>query len=133
MDRETLGLIWAGNITRWNNRRIQNLNPSLAGLLPDSDIILGYNENSVVSLTEVVKRALVSFSDDFATLFEAANRSFAAMPPALRGTAELAGISTGPRLQWLAVSNVHYKQNAMFRKKCLISEQCLLHRHTLTP
>lgn len=103
MDRDTLGLIWAGNITRWNDQRIKDLNQAIAALLPDADIIIGYNENNVYSLTEVAKRILEHFSSDFATLFAAANRSFAAMPPALRGTSELAGVSTAERIQWLSV------------------------------
>lgn len=101
IDRETLGLIWAGNITMWTDQRIKDLNPGLASFLPNTNITIGYNQNTVYSLTEVVKRSLESFSPDFARLFEAAGRDFANMPPALSGTAESAGVSTAERVVWL--------------------------------
>jgi hypothetical protein len=103
IDRETLGLIWAGNVSVWNDQRIKDLNPGLASSLPNTNITLGYNNNIAYSSTEVVKRSLESFSPDFARLFAAAGRDFADMPPALRGTAESAGVSTAEREVWLGV------------------------------
>lgn len=103
MNRETLALIWAGNISKWNDPFIANLNPELAPSLPNTDIILGYNKDDIYSLTEVFKLCLESFSPDFATLFSSVNRSFDGLPPAQRGTAEDAGISTAERILWLQV------------------------------
>jgi hypothetical protein len=107
IDRETLGLIWAGNITMWNHQRIKDLNPELASSLPDTTITIGYNQNTVYSLTEVVKRTLESFSPDFARLFATAGRDLGMMPPALNGTSESAGVSTAERVVWLAVRPSH--------------------------
>jgi hypothetical protein len=104
VDRETLGLIWAGNITLWNDQRLKNLNPAIASKLPNATILIGYNENGVISVIEVLKLALESFSVDFRNALEAANRTWADMPPAQRGTAVPAGSSTLARLNWLAVS-----------------------------
>ncbi len=87
----------------WTDQQIKDLNPDLASFLPNTNITVGYNQNTLYSLTEVVKRSLESFSPDFARLFEAAGRDFANMPPALSGTAESAGVSTAERIVWLGV------------------------------
>ena len=100
MDRETLGLIWAGNITHWNDQRLKNLNPAIASKLPNATILIGYNENGVISVIEVLKLALESFSVEFKTALAAANRTWAGMPPAQRVSA---GSSTAARLNWLKV------------------------------
>ncbi len=100
-DRETLGLVWAGNITTWNHQRIQDLNPDVAAQLPSADIVLGYNDDFVLSVTEVLKLALESYSADFKTVFAAANRTFANM--AYDGRGEEVGISNALRLSWVQV------------------------------
>jgi ABC-type phosphate transport system substrate-binding protein len=105
VDRETLGLIWAGNISMWNDQRIKDLNPAVANKLPATPIIIGYSENSAISLVEVLKLALESFSPEFKELLAQANRTWAAMPPAQRGTALSAGSSTALRLSWLKVTH----------------------------
>ncbi len=105
VDRETLGLIWAGNITKWNDTRIKALNPAIANKLPGADILIGYNENIAISLPEVFKIALERFSEDFAIALAAANRTWALMPPAQRGTAVAAGGSTVARLAWLQAND----------------------------
>jgi hypothetical protein len=104
VDRETLGLIWAGNISMWNDQRIKDLNPTIAEKLPAAPIIIGYSENTVISLVEVLKLTLESFSPDFKAALAEANRTWAGMPPAQRGTAVSAGTSTVLRLAWLQVS-----------------------------
>jgi hypothetical protein len=98
-----LGLIWSGAITKWNDTRIKAHNPGIANKLPDEFITIGYNDNDVLTIVEVIKRALESFSDDFRVALAAANRTFAQMPPALNLHAEEAGPSTALRLGWLAV------------------------------
>jgi hypothetical protein len=103
VDRETLGLIWAGNVSHWNDQRLKDLNPAIASKLPNAPILIGYNENGVISLPEVLKLAFESFSADFKAALAAGNRTWAGLPPAQRGTAEAAGGSTPARLQWLAV------------------------------
>jgi hypothetical protein len=103
VDRETLGLIWSGNVSHWNDQRLKDLNPAIAGKLPNASILIGYNENGVISLPEVLKLAFESFSADFKAALAAGNRTWAGLPPAQRGTAEAAGGSTPARLQWLAV------------------------------
>jgi hypothetical protein len=103
IDRATLARIWAGNITMWNDQAIKDLNPSIASKLPAATIRLGYDENSIYTTTEIVKRALSSFSPLFASALAAANRTFAAMPPAQMGHAQEAGSTTAIRLDWLAV------------------------------
>lgn len=101
MTRELLGLIWSGNVTQWNDERILELNPHL--VLPGENITLGYSENGVYSISEVVKRALSSFSSDFSRLLIEANNSFALMPPGQRGTAMSAGTTGSENVAWLKV------------------------------
>jgi ABC-type phosphate transport system substrate-binding protein len=104
LDRETLGLIWSGNITKWSDQRIKATNPvEVANKLPDDNITIGYNDNDVLTIVEVVKRALESFSEDFRTALAAANRTFSLMSPTLCGHALDAGASTALRLSWLNV------------------------------
>jgi ABC-type phosphate transport system substrate-binding protein len=101
LDRETLGLIWAGEITQWNDQRIKDLNPAeISALLPAADIITGYNVNNKFSVSEVFKVALASFSSTYNALLKAANDSYALMPPALAGTGVEAGI-TNARVAWV--------------------------------
>jgi hypothetical protein len=103
LNRETLGLIWAGNITQWRDQRILDLNQNISARLPNAPILLGYGEDAVISEVEVFKLALESFSADFRAVSMAADREFSKMPPALAGNAVDAGNSTSARLSWLQV------------------------------
>jgi hypothetical protein len=104
LDRETLGLIWAGEITQWNDSRIQALNPpAVNAKLPGADITLGYSINNVLSFAEVFKVALSSFSDVFRAALASADGSFALMPPALAGRATEAGTTSANRTTWVQV------------------------------
>jgi hypothetical protein len=96
-------LVWTGDIALWNDSRIQALNPAIGHKLPAEPIVLGYNDNGILSTTEVLKLALDSFSSEFNSAFAAANRTFGSMPPAKRGSAELVGSSTQLRVTWLKV------------------------------
>ncbi|ELR24201.1 serine/threonine protein kinase [Acanthamoeba castellanii str. Neff] len=88
LDRSTLGAIWAGAITTWDDQRIKDLNPpAVAAILPAANIALGYTSSNQVSFAQVFKVAMSSFSDTFRTALAAANDSFARMPPALAGHA----------------------------------------------
>jgi hypothetical protein len=102
-DRETLGLVWAGNITKWNDDRIKALNPDIQNKLPDQYIILGYNDNFVLSVTQILKLALQSYSEDFTRAFLAANSTLAGMPFVLAGHGEVVGGSNTLRLAWVQV------------------------------
>ena len=103
LDRETLGLVWAGQITQWNDSRIRALNPpTVNAKLPAADITLGYTDYSL-SFAEVFKVALSSFSATFRTALAAANDSYALLPPALAGHATDAGRTTTLRVAWLKV------------------------------
>lgn len=106
LDRETVGRIFAGNISTWDDQAIQDLNPLLAGKLPPLNITIGYSDNAGISVPEVFKQALVSFSPVFSAALDAAGGLFSAMPPALRGTGFSAGTSSTNRLTWLKVTQV---------------------------
>ncbi len=104
LSRETVGLIWAGEITMWNDARIQALNPpAVSAKLPAATITLGYNIANALSFAEVFKVALSSFSATFRTALAAANNSYALLPPALAGHATDAGRTTTLRVAWLKV------------------------------
>jgi hypothetical protein len=103
MDRQTLGLIWAGNITMWNDTRIKDLNGPIANKLPGEKIHMAYNEGNNVSLAEVMKIALEKFSPDFQAALERANRSWSLLPPALEGRSNETGVFDEDRLQFLTV------------------------------
>jgi hypothetical protein len=103
LDRDTVGRIFAGDISTWDDQAIQDLNPLLVGKLPPLNITIGYSDNAGISVPEVFKRALVSFSPLFSDALDAAGGLFSAMPPALRGTGFSAGTSSTNRLTWLKV------------------------------
>lgn len=95
LDRETIAGIWAGTVVAWNDPAIRRLNPALEDMLPAEPIVLGYlDTNNPATVIEVVKQALESFSAEFKQAFAAANRTFALLPPAQRGTAVSLGNST---------------------------------------
>jgi hypothetical protein len=56
-------------------------NPAIASKLPNAPILIGYNENGVISLPEVLKLAFESFSADFNAALAAGNRTWAGLPP----------------------------------------------------
>jgi hypothetical protein len=100
-----LGSIWAGSISQWNHPAIQALNPDIASKLPAAAILLGFDDTpSPVAFTEVFRLTLESFSAEFATVFAAANRTFANMPPAVGGTADEVGNTSSARTVWLQVN-----------------------------
>jgi hypothetical protein len=105
LDRDTIGRIWAGDISSWDDAAIKALNPTIASKLPNASIIIGYSDNlSDISVPIIFKRALESFSPVFAQALAAAGGTFAGMAPALRGTGFAAGTSSPNRVIWLKVS-----------------------------
>jgi hypothetical protein len=95
-----------GNVSQWNDERILALNPALRSKLPARAIIVGYTDtNTSVSAVEVWKQSLESFSDNFRTMFREANRTFALMPPALRGTGLPVATDRDSRIQWIKVGS----------------------------
>lgn len=49
LDGQTLGDIWRGTITHWNDIGIQNLNPSISSKLPNTPILLAFTPDVVRS------------------------------------------------------------------------------------
>ena len=89
----------------WNDSAIQAANPALATLLPAEPILIGYNDNTNdMTIIEVLKLSLESFSPAFKAALAAANRTLANLPPAQSGTMVLAGNSTASRISWLKVT-----------------------------
>jgi hypothetical protein len=104
VDRATLAQIWMGNITMWNDSRIQALNTAIAHKLPAAPIIIGYLEGAEdVSVIAVFKAALCSFSAEFQMALAAAHNTFANMVPAQRGMAIPVGVTAASRIDFLTV------------------------------
>jgi hypothetical protein len=103
LDRDTVARIYMGNVSYWNDERIQALNPDLAAKLPARLITIGYvdHDETIASAVEVLKETLESFSVEFERMFLAANRTFSHMPPALRGTALPVPPPTACRVNWI--------------------------------
>ncbi|QTF49759.1 putative serine/threonine-protein kinase/receptor [Acanthamoeba polyphaga mimivirus] len=101
IDRETLGKIWYGAISKWNDTAIQNLNPSVGHLLPDTDIILGYSDDYIMTISGLIKMALSSFSPEFDTELKYANNTFNGMNPTKNGRGHNIGETSTVRLEWL--------------------------------
>ncbi|BCS82726.1 putative serine/threonine-protein kinase [Cotonvirus japonicus] len=99
--REIIAQIWLGNIRMWNDSAIVNLNPGLAGILPETNIKIGYNDDTTVSISAITQFSLSSFSAEFATKFASANKKFSNMTLALEGLSVDAGPSSIGRLNWL--------------------------------
>jgi hypothetical protein len=90
----------------WNDTAIVASNPGLASLLPAEPISIGYDDDDddyEMTVLEVLKRSLESFSPDFKAALAAANRSLSDLPPARSGAMVPAGNSTSARLSWLSV------------------------------
>jgi hypothetical protein len=104
IDGETLGAIWVGDITMWDDQRILDLNsPDVAAKLPSATIELGYDVSAKISQTQVFVAAMSSFSERFRAVMAAANGSMALLPPARAGNAFPAGNTSTIRLTWLQV------------------------------
>jgi len=68
LDGYTLGAIWVGNVSWWNDSAITSLNPGLT--LPQEPILLGHTSNDPYStISQVFARALIQFNPDFAAVF----------------------------------------------------------------
>ncbi len=83
MDGKTLADVWMGKIWRWNDPAIAALNPTMN--LPAGNITLIASPNNPSGPTEVVKRALASFSDEFKSALAKAGNQFQNMLPAQEG------------------------------------------------
>ncbi|QTF49773.1 putative serine/threonine-protein kinase/receptor [Acanthamoeba polyphaga mimivirus] len=106
IDRQTLGKIWTGEISKWNHPDIIALNPTLNGTLPDKEIKLGYNDDGNVSISGIVQAALSSFYGNFATEFNNAGQLFANMSFANEPRCVNIGPSSRERFDW--VKNTTY-------------------------
>lgn len=106
LDRDTLARIWAGNVTTWNDSAIRASNaPQVASLLPAETIVIGYpdDQNRTLGISGILKTSLARFSSEFAAELQAANGSFADLPPAVQGNMVAAGQYAVDRLNWLQV------------------------------
>ncbi|ALR84495.1 putative serine/threonine-protein kinase receptor [Niemeyer virus] len=101
IDRETLGKIWTGDIRKWNDIEIQNLNPDIASQLPNETITLGYNDAYYLSISEIMQLALRNFSEEFANAHTIAGGKFGNMIPAQQGYAIDAGEASESRIDWV--------------------------------
>ncbi|ELR15997.1 phosphate ABC transporter, phosphatebinding protein PstS, putative [Acanthamoeba castellanii str. Neff] len=101
LDRETLGRIWSGSISSWNDSAIQQLNPLLAARLPNRPIQLGLVDDSALSVSQIAKIGLSSFSAEFAGALAAANNTFALMAPLFGGRATVLSTNTSARTNFL--------------------------------
>ncbi len=87
LDGETLGLIFAGAITTWDDPAIQDLNPNAT--LPHANITTIVSPGQLIGTSDVFKRALSLFSSYFETELANAGNDFANMKPAQTGRAVL--------------------------------------------
>lgn len=64
LDRQSLVDIYNAKITNWNDPKIADLNPDLAGRLPDAKITVVHRSDGS-GTTEIFTKALTSFSPDW--------------------------------------------------------------------
>jgi hypothetical protein len=88
LDGETLGRIWTGNVTHWDDPAIASLNVEVD--LPHQPIILCYGSQgsdnvSLESITETFKRGMSVLSARFAEELARLNGSFTQMAPFAEG------------------------------------------------
>ncbi len=100
LDGQTLALIFMGNISTWDHPAIQLLNPGLA--LPHANITIALTSGQALGETDVFKKALSLFSDDFARELSNAGNDFANMRPAMEGRAFIA-LDESERLRFVQV------------------------------
>ncbi len=104
LDGETLALIFMGNISSWDHPNIQMLNPTLK--LPHANITVAVSPSqTALAQTDVFKKALSLFSEDFARELAEAGDDLANMRLAMEGTAFIAADHTA-RLQYLQVNQL---------------------------
>lgn len=118
----------------WNDSAIQAANPALATLLPAEPILIGYNDNTNdMTIIEVLKLSLESFSPAFKGALAAANRTLAKLPPAQSGTMVLAGNSTASRISWLKVITTFacsWRSLYSYEKHCFADHSTCAHATT---
>jgi hypothetical protein len=77
-----LAKVWRGEITRWNDTAILELNPNITARLPDADILTSYRTGGDVGVSTVFKRALNIFTNGAFPR----NGSLGSLPPVAAGT-----------------------------------------------
>ncbi len=103
LDGETLAMIFMGNISTWDDPNIQQLNPNIT--LPHANITIGVTPGQVWEQTDVFKRALSLFSDDFARELANAGDDLGMMRPAMEGRAVMVS-GDAERLQFVEVRSM---------------------------
>ncbi len=84
IDVDVLVDIWLGNITKWNDPAIGNLNPDIKEKLPDLDIKLAL-DGTPMSRTGVLFKAMANASFTFANVWQ--SNSYNALPTVQNGRA----------------------------------------------
>jgi ABC-type phosphate transport system substrate-binding protein len=84
-DAETMGRIWSGDNTKWNDSAIASLNEDIDTPLPGDDIILCWGSTTEESITQTFKRGLRAMSPEFDAALTAANDDLGSLPPILAG------------------------------------------------
>jgi hypothetical protein len=82
---ETMGRIWSGDITKWNDSAIASLNEDIGTPLPGDDILLCWGSSEEESVTQTFKRGLRAMSPEFDAALTAANDDLGSLPPILAG------------------------------------------------
>jgi ABC-type phosphate transport system substrate-binding protein len=71
LDGPTLGSIWFGTITWWNDSAIATLNPGAT--LPNERILLASANDTYGGISYTFSRALCAWSSDFTAVWDSAN------------------------------------------------------------
>jgi hypothetical protein len=82
---ETMGRIWSGDITKWNDSAIASLNEDIGTPLPGDDILLCWGSSEEESVTQTFKRGMRAMSPEFDAALTAANDDLGSLPPILAG------------------------------------------------
>lgn len=102
-DGETLGRIWTGNITHWDDPAILGLNPFDDGtILPHELIVLCYGSSDNETITQTFKRGMRALSPLFAEQLDLVD-DFSGLPPFDQGRGFSATNST-TRIRFVQVS-----------------------------
>ncbi len=107
-------MIFMGDIATWDHPAIQALNSNIT--LPHANITIAVSPGQALAQTDVFKRALSLFSEDFKLELANLGDDLGKMRPAMEGRAFIASDEAG-RLQYLQVGSnklIHFIENCFF-------------------
>lgn len=102
-DVATLGRIWSGNITHWDDDAIANLNENIT--LPHQPITLCYGARETESISVTFKQVMKERSSEFDEALRAANNSMALLPPMLAGRGIAVTTNTTGRISCMQMNS----------------------------